>query len=259
MKKQFRSFEDAKKIIQKLGISGQKNWGDFCKSGKLPKNIPTNPRKIYKENWKGWGDWLGTGTVSTQLRKYWSFEKARDHVHKLNIKSQKEWNEYVKLRKLSAEIPSDPYKVYKNKGWISWGDWFGTGYVAHTLRTYLSFNEAKKFVHTLKIKTKDEWIFFTKSGNLPKNIPTTPARTYKEYWESWSDWLGSGTISHRNKSKMWLNWKEAKKLYQKIVKENGIKNGTEWHTYIKTHKLPKDLPRYPAEIYTKARVRTLMK
>ena len=58
---------------------------------------------------------------------------------------------------------------------------------------------------------------------------------------------------------IWLPWKDAKPLYQKISKENNIKNRTDWRAYLKKHKLPKGLPSYPNDIYTKDRVRKMMK
>jgi len=75
----------------------------------------------------------------------------------------------------------------------------------------------------------------------------------KGEWISWGDWLGSGQISPAIKSKMWLPWREAKSLYQKIVKENKIKNERHWLKYIKTHELPKGLPPYPKDVYTEKR------
>ena len=37
----------------------------YCKSGKKPENIPMAAEDVYKNEWKGLGDWLGTGFVGT--------------------------------------------------------------------------------------------------------------------------------------------------------------------------------------------------
>ena len=41
------------------------------------------------------GDWLGTGTVATHLRKYRSFKEARAFVRGLGLKSQAEWRDIL--------------------------------------------------------------------------------------------------------------------------------------------------------------------
>jgi len=53
MKKQFRSFEDAKKFVQSLNLSGHKEWTEYCKSDKKPDNIPASPSSFYKKKKSG--------------------------------------------------------------------------------------------------------------------------------------------------------------------------------------------------------------
>ena len=61
------------------------------------------------------------------LINYMKFEQARSYVHKLKINSTTEWRKYYRSGKLPPDIPLKPRNVYKNKGWISMGDWLGTG------------------------------------------------------------------------------------------------------------------------------------
>jgi Phage-integrase repeat unit len=81
----------------------------------------------YTEEWKRFGDWLGTGTVATQTRTYRAFEEARELVQTLGLKSQRKWKEYCKSGKKPEDIPAAPSHVYKDN-WKSWGDWFGRVY-----------------------------------------------------------------------------------------------------------------------------------
>ena len=58
------SFEEARQFAQSLNLSGQVEWKKYCKNeldnyNKKPANIPASPDVVYKENWKGYGDWLG--------------------------------------------------------------------------------------------------------------------------------------------------------------------------------------------------------
>ena len=93
MKQQYRSFEDARKFVHKLGLNNTQDWRKYCKGGLpekgiKPYDIPTNPQRIYKANgWAGLGDWLGTGTVATFKREYCSFNQARSFVHNLELKN----------------------------------------------------------------------------------------------------------------------------------------------------------------------------
>ena len=116
-------------------------WNNYAKgrhSDKPPKpfDIPAKPSQTYKnKGWKGYGDWLGTGTIATFHTKYRKFEDARDFVRKLKLRSQAEWKNYVngeytdKLLKPS-DIPSHPDNTYREKGWKGYGDWLGAGTVA---------------------------------------------------------------------------------------------------------------------------------
>lgn len=54
------SFNNAKKYAKKFNINSQKGWKIFYKKS-LPENIPYNANLIYKKEWKGWDDFLGTG------------------------------------------------------------------------------------------------------------------------------------------------------------------------------------------------------
>ncbi|MCP5493114.1 MAG: hypothetical protein H7A23_01030 [Leptospiraceae bacterium] len=137
---EYRSFEEARKFVHNLGLKSQSEWVKYCKGempekGKKPDDIPRAAYVTYKEQgWKGMGAWLGTGTIAPQNRKFISFEKARKFVQKLRLQSSLEWTNYCKgeLTDLGIkpdEIPSDPSRVYKNKGWVDWNDWLGTGRV----------------------------------------------------------------------------------------------------------------------------------
>ena len=51
MRKQFRDFESAREFVQSLGLSGEHEWREYCKSGDKPEDIPAAPWMVYKE-WK---------------------------------------------------------------------------------------------------------------------------------------------------------------------------------------------------------------
>ncbi|MFL6425502.1 MAG: hypothetical protein ACJ71R_18190 [Nitrososphaeraceae archaeon] len=58
-KRKYRPFSNAKQYVQTLGLKSNDEWREYCKTGKKPSDIPTNPDKVYENEWIGWGDWLG--------------------------------------------------------------------------------------------------------------------------------------------------------------------------------------------------------
>ena len=149
-------FEDARLFVHRLGLKKQKEWREYCKSGRKTSDIPTHPERAYKDEWISWGDWFGTGTIATFNRKYLDFEVARAQVRDLNLKGKQQWDEYCKSGKKLEEIPAHPERVYK-KQWKNWGDWVGTGTITTHNRKYLDFNTARAQVQALKLKGFDEW------------------------------------------------------------------------------------------------------
>ena len=124
----------------------------------------------------------------------------------MNLKSSSEWNKFCKgiltnKGKLPKDIPAYPRQTYLKKGWVSYGDWLGTGYTATFLRKFMPFKKARSFVRKLGLKSGKEWYLYWKGGGYsklprPKDIPVAANRTYaKDGWVSMSNWLGTGTIT----------------------------------------------------------------
>ena len=111
MKKQFRDFENTREFVKTLGLKTSVEWYAYCTSGNKPDDIPSNPNQTYKNDFKGYGDWLGTGRISSYNIQYRPFKEAREFVRKLGLKSNKEWNEYCKSGNKPDNIPSNPWMV----------------------------------------------------------------------------------------------------------------------------------------------------
>jgi Phage-integrase repeat unit len=128
--RRYRPFKKARAFARSLRLKSQPEWRAYCQSGKKPADIPSNPNHVYaNDGWLGIGDWLGTGTVATSLRRYRSFKKARAFARSLGFKSSAEWATYCKSQKKPADIPIAPNAVYANSGWAGMGDWLDTGKV----------------------------------------------------------------------------------------------------------------------------------
>ena len=55
----YKEYSEAKKYVKQLKLKSTVQWREYCKSGKLPLDIPKRPNQKYKDQWKGWPDFLG--------------------------------------------------------------------------------------------------------------------------------------------------------------------------------------------------------
>ncbi|MBV9667218.1 MAG: hypothetical protein JO327_03715, partial [Nitrososphaeraceae archaeon] len=189
-KTKFLPFEEARKFVHGLKLRNVREYEKWCISGNKPEYIPSHPKRIYEKEWKGWKDWLNNYTKYNFNTKFLPFEEARKFVHNLKLNNQDEWREYSRSGRKPENIPATPEGVYKNIGWKGMRDWLGIERIAHKDRIYKSFEEARKFVHSLGLKSSEEWYEFCKSGKKPDDVPFYPQIIYKNEWKGMPDFLG---------------------------------------------------------------------
>ena len=261
----WRFFEEARNFVRDLDLKSQSEWKMLCKDelpekGTLPDDIPKAPWSIYKDQgWKGYGNWLGTGTIQTQQREYRPFKEAREFARELDLKNESEWRILCKgglpgKGSLPEDIPATPSNIYKEQGWKGMGDWLGTGTIAPQLKEYRSFNEAREFARGLDLKSAPEWINFCKGelvekGSLPEDIPANPNQTYKKQgWIGMGDWLGTGTVATQQRE--YRPFKEARRFVRRL----GLASVGEWSKFCKGElpekgTLPEDIPAGASSTY----------
>jgi superfamily II DNA or RNA helicase len=244
----WRPFNEAREYVRSLELTSQTEWKLYCKSGEKSDDIPANPNRTYSEvGWVNWGDWLGSGTVANRYRKFKRFRDARNFAHQLALKSQNEWFAYSKSGNKPDDIPGIPSRIYKDKGWISWGDWLGTWSISPRgdyYGRYRSYTEARKFARSLQLGSSTEWKKYCYTGQKPDDIPAAPDGTYKnEGWTNWGDWLGTGNIKP--------GLRKFKQFYKakSFVRSQGLKSITEWEQYCKSGQIPDDIPKSPSKTY----------
>jgi superfamily II DNA or RNA helicase len=241
----WRSFEEARAFVRSLNLKTFVEWQVYRKSGKRPSDIPTNPNITYANaGWTGWGDWLGTGRLSNSLRQYRLFKDARNFVRGLGLISNKAWRDYLSSGRRPVDIPSGPDRTYAKVGWAGWGDWLGTDVLASRYRQYASFDKARTFVRSLRLKSYSEWRAYVRSGKKPTDIPSNPSLVYgNDGWSGWGDWLGTGAVATRFRS--YQNFKKARAFARRL----GFKSSDEWRAHCKSGKRPDDIPASPNETY----------
>lgn len=112
---------------------------------------------------------------------------------------------------------------------------------------YLTFEEARKIVISLKFKSRKEFRKYISDNNI-KNIPTNPNYTYKESWISVSDWLGNPKKSNKNYEK--LSYDDSIKIVHNLIKSEKLNSKSDWISfYEKNIKLLKFIPKHPQIAY----------
>jgi superfamily II DNA or RNA helicase len=299
----WRSYEEAKKFAQSLRLNTLNEWFNFCKSGKLPKDIPVSADRIYRLKWKSWGHFLGTNRIRNSDRFFLSYNEAKKVLHKKKIKSRKEFVAYTKSKNFPLNIPKQP--AFKYKDFLNWYDfldiekktyfnfkeakkylkklnlksnlefkklyeknkiskklpkilelkyksdknWKGlVDFLSLDRRSgkfvnYTSFNQAKKIVSKLKLKSLNDWKNLSIKIKRSNNLPSIPERNYKKQWKGWGDFLGTGRISIIYFKK----FVEARKFARSLK----CKSSSEWRQKIKGRNLPQGIPADPRAKYKK--------
>jgi hypothetical protein len=168
-------------------------------------------------------------------KEYRNFEDAREFVRKLKLDSIKEWKEYCKSGNKPDDIPTSVPFVYEQE-WKGFPDWLGND------SSFLKFEEARKFIHTLGLKNFLGWREYCKSGNRPKNIPVNPNTIYLE-WKGFPDWLGTKNFGTKNR-----NFRTFDEVRAFVIKLK-LKSMKEWKEYVKSGNKPDDIPKDPRITY----------
>ena len=259
----YRPYDEAVKFVRKLGLNSGTEYAAYCSGERKdlppkPHDVPAYPDQTYGEEFRkkgGWGGWLGTGTVATRSRKYRPYDDAIKFVHTLKLTSFNEWRPYCRgerkdLPPKPNDIPQKPSRTYgeefRQKG--GWGAWLGTYTIATKQRKYRSYDDAVKFVHTLKLNNRDpDWLAYVRGErndlpSKPDDIPSNPNVVYDEFQEQggWGAWLGTGAVA--NQKRIFSTYDEAVKFVHPLK----LNNQRDWQAYSGGKR--KDLPPRPHNI-----------
>jgi superfamily II DNA or RNA helicase len=228
-------FEEIKKYIKPLNLKSPKVWHRFTKSKIFPIDMPRYPKGKFKKEWNGWGDFLGE-KIRNRKAEYLQFKDAKKIAKSLKLKSESEWIYLYKHKKLSLKLPRNPREIYKNDpDWKGIGNFLGNPRINFKYIECLTFADAKKKVNKLKLKSRKDWYFYSKSKKFPLNLPKTPNQKYKKEWKGWGDFLGTGRIA--DFLKKFRSYNDAKKYAQSLR----FKNYEQWLQHTKSKNFPHDI------------------
>jgi len=108
----------------------------------------------------------------------------------------------------------------------------------------MPYEQAKKYVQVLGIKTQHEFFAWRKSGQRPDTIPPDPNKSYLEF-KSWGEFLGTDRVA--NQDKKYRNYDDAKIF----LKPLNITSQKHFRELLKLGVIPKDIPRSPFAYYSR--------
>jgi superfamily II DNA or RNA helicase len=252
------SYDDAKNIIKKHKLKSQKEYFDwyemnnieFAKKGII---FPKYCNQTYKDEWEGWRIFLNSKNPHSKKNIDWlPFNKARNFVIKLKLKSTKEWYKYCRgeLKHLPPppeNIPVFPHRTYKNDGYISYMDWLGKKEIKEKKKV-MPFQKARMFARSLKLKDNNQWKKYIDGKikdlpSLPENFPKHPILHYNKHpmWKGLGDFLGI-------ENKFNIEYMPFEKARAFVLKLN-LKSQKDWKIYCSSGEKPSSIPSNPNAIY----------
>lgn len=225
-------FEEARKLVRDLKLTNQQDWIDYCKSDLKDIRIPQDPRNVYRTEWNGFGDWLGTGRIANQKKVFLAYEDAKCLLRDCGVQSRKE---YIQLRKDRKDLPSNPDKVYHDSGWTGWADFLGKQKLILTV----SYEEARIMLKRHNLKSRKDYLrFISSEDNIHLGLPKYPNKRYlNKGWNGWPEFLNSNA----NRKKDFWSFQKARQY----VRQLNLKSWSEWNEFRKSDERPWQLPTNP--------------
>lgn len=211
-KPNYLTYDEAKKAVQ---VKGFQSVDEYLNGYKSDPKLAGNPRAVYKTNWLGWPDFLGTFYTTLTEAKKAALSIGARHME-----------EYRKNYKTDPKLPYHPNQLYRDS-WVNWGD-----FLESKSFLYISYSQAQSAVRTLTITTHNE---YQEHHKKDPRLPSNPSEYYVDNWINWNSFLDQQSC-----------WYKTYAQAQTAVQIIGFKTMDEYESgYTQDIKLP----RYPAKLY----------
>jgi hypothetical protein len=131
-------------------------------------------------------------------RRWLPFKQARKLARSLGLKSTAAWVALARSPYRLMGVPSNPgayYSEFFPNEWRGLPDFLGFG--SKRERKWRPFKQARRFMHSLRLRSQPSWQKFCQSRRRPSDIPTEPRLIYKQKWRGLPDFLGYARIGRR--------------------------------------------------------------
>ena len=169
----YPTLSQASAAAKKLRI---KDSAEYKRRRKEDRKLPSEPYNYYREQWKGFKDFLG------QPEKYRTLAEAKVATRRLGIKSAKE---YQKRYRKDPRLPSNLHQTYKSE-WTGVSDFFGKP----EPKFYPTLADASAAAIALGITTGTEYQQRYQEDPL---LPASPRTQYPAEWRGFPDFLSESS------------------------------------------------------------------
>lgn len=112
----YMSYKEASEIVKPLALKSVNEFKIWASSDARPEHFPSNPDVFYKEEWKGYKEFLGKEEIP-----FMSFSEYKALIKPLEIKTEMNFRSWAKSTARPMNAPSNPDKFYKDE-WKGWPD-----------------------------------------------------------------------------------------------------------------------------------------
>lgn len=177
----FLTFKQAKKVCKQHNVRSATIYKKEYKD--MHPNLPSTPARVYKD--KGWVDWPDFFSTT-----FLSYDEAKVICRKNKVNNSRDYlNRY---KDIHPNLPSNPWTIYKNKGWTSCDIFLGR------FEKYLSYEEASDICIDNNVRGITD--YRARYKDIHPLLSSAPGRVYAD--KGWVDWK-----TFLNK---YLNYEEAR-------------------------------------------------
>jgi hypothetical protein len=228
------SYDDADRIVKMLRVHTSIEYLMLNSELLEILKLPSRPDVYYRgEGWRCWEEFLGTKTF------FVPYKAAKELISGFKLSFSEEYKNLSIAFKKENGLPQDPYKYYKNSGWVSWRDFLSIN------SNFPSYEEAKAIAINLGIKSSVEWYKNRDQIYKETGLPPRVDFIYRDNgWMGWGDFLGQGKDKPRPRA-FTISYSEAKAVLAPLR----LKNRSEYEMLKRSFLTEFRLPVYPSQTY----------
>lgn len=164
----YSCYKEARRAAQSLHIV---TMAQYLKTYKKDPKLPSDPQRVYKNDWQGFPDFLGKESF------YPTYNEASKAAQALQIKTMVQYGDTYKA---DSRLPANPDVVYHN-------EWNGANDFLKKPSFYSSHHAASKAAKALHITSVPQ---YKQRYKLDAKLPSAPELVYRKDWLGWSYFLG---------------------------------------------------------------------
>ena len=197
----------------------------------------------------------GQGVEGSKGASRWmSYEEAslyiqRERIDGSPIKGVAKFRQWSQSGERPSRFPSDPWRVYADKGWVDWFHFVGTT-PRNPTGQWMSYEEASLYIQRERIDRSPinearKFHQWSQSGKRPSRFPANPWRVYAgKGWVNWFHFLGTTPKGQ------WMSYEEARKYIQgERIDGSPINGFTKFRQWSQSGKRPSNFPSSPPSVY----------